>query len=418
MTETVLGYLPVFSPIALQDLANVNNSTTPANGDVLLWSTTTSKWTPATAPGGGVKNNYSATVDPTVNDDADDSYSVGSSWVNTSTERAYVCLDTTVGAAVWKEITPIAQANLSASSVPTTGDDSNDGYAVGSVWVDTTADKAYICTDPSVGAAVWEVITPETLSNLGASVAPTVNDDSSGGYTPGSIWADTTADEAYVCVDASVGAAAWVKITGGSAVQNNYAAVADPTTTDDSGSGYSVGSMWINTNNGLIFACTDASVGAAVWSNLNPPLEGFVAARASTQTYTNNTTTTMSNYAAPRFTVGSPSAFDNSTGVYTVPSDGQYFVFLNASFSPTGTTSSSWVVIMSINDGATEAPFELRVTGGGTSSSFGMSSVSTVFNLTSGGSVYSQVFQSTGGDISADATDDACTFGVMKLRVM
>lgn len=46
-------------------------------------------------------------------------------------------------------------------------------------------------------------------SNLGASAAPTVNDDSGGGYAIGSIWVDTTADNVYMAVDVTVGAAVW-----------------------------------------------------------------------------------------------------------------------------------------------------------------------------------------------------------------
>lgn len=45
--------------------------------------------------------------------------------------------------------------NWSASSAPTTGDDSGDGYVVGSRWIDTTNDKEYVCLDNSAGAAVW-----------------------------------------------------------------------------------------------------------------------------------------------------------------------------------------------------------------------------------------------------------------------
>jgi hypothetical protein len=51
------------------------------------------------------------------------------------------------------------------------------------------------------------------LSNLSAAVAPTVNEDSGDGYAIGSFWLDTTADDAYICLDASVGAALWKKIT-------------------------------------------------------------------------------------------------------------------------------------------------------------------------------------------------------------
>ncbi|MDQ3803274.1 MAG: hypothetical protein M3416_05405 [Acidobacteriota bacterium] len=51
------------------------------------------------------------------------------------------------------------KSNLAASAAPA-NEDSGDGYAVGSVWIDTTADDAYVCLDASVGAAVWKKTTP------------------------------------------------------------------------------------------------------------------------------------------------------------------------------------------------------------------------------------------------------------------
>jgi len=42
-----------------------------------------------------------------------------------------------------------------ATTAPGVGDDSGDGYAVGSIWVDVTGDAAYICVDATGGAAVW-----------------------------------------------------------------------------------------------------------------------------------------------------------------------------------------------------------------------------------------------------------------------
>ena len=47
-------------------------------------------------------NNYSATTAPTVNEDSGDGYSVGSVWVDVNNDTLYTCLDSTVGAAVWK----------------------------------------------------------------------------------------------------------------------------------------------------------------------------------------------------------------------------------------------------------------------------------------------------------------------------
>lgn len=45
---------------------------------------------------------------------------------------------------------------INATAAPTVNDDAGDGYSVGSLWVDTTNDKTYQCTDDTVGAAVWK----------------------------------------------------------------------------------------------------------------------------------------------------------------------------------------------------------------------------------------------------------------------
>jgi len=46
-------------------------------------------------------NNLTATTDPTVNDDIDDGYAAGSVWLNTTTGVSFVCVDNTAGAAAW-----------------------------------------------------------------------------------------------------------------------------------------------------------------------------------------------------------------------------------------------------------------------------------------------------------------------------
>jgi hypothetical protein len=45
-----------------------------------------------------------ATINPTVNDNAADGYEVGTLWVNTTLDDAFILLDSTVGAAVWTQI--------------------------------------------------------------------------------------------------------------------------------------------------------------------------------------------------------------------------------------------------------------------------------------------------------------------------
>jgi hypothetical protein len=46
-----------------------------------------------------------------------------------------------------------------AAVAPTVTDDATAGYSVNSLWTDTVLDDAYICVDSSNGAAVWKKIT-------------------------------------------------------------------------------------------------------------------------------------------------------------------------------------------------------------------------------------------------------------------
>jgi len=55
---------------------------------------------------------------------------------------------------------------------------------------------------------------PNLKQNLAGTVAPSVTDDvSPGGYSVGSTWIDTVADKAYICLDNTDGAAVWVETT-------------------------------------------------------------------------------------------------------------------------------------------------------------------------------------------------------------
>ena len=49
--------------------------------------------------------------------------------------------------------TPLS--NLAATTAPTQTDDNTQGYAVGSMWIDTVTNSAYVCVDATTGFAVW-----------------------------------------------------------------------------------------------------------------------------------------------------------------------------------------------------------------------------------------------------------------------
>ena len=59
---------------------------------------------PANHGGSGGKNNFGATTVPNSTNDTTEGYAVGSLWYNTSTTLLYICSDSTGSAAVWKQI--------------------------------------------------------------------------------------------------------------------------------------------------------------------------------------------------------------------------------------------------------------------------------------------------------------------------
>lgn len=69
----------------------------------------------------GEKNNFSATVDPTVNDDSTQGYVVGSGWINItpSPARIFMLGDATPGAAQWVDVTDSGGDMLQAVYDPT-----------------------------------------------------------------------------------------------------------------------------------------------------------------------------------------------------------------------------------------------------------------------------------------------------------
>jgi len=162
----------------------------------------------------GVKISYNeALVDPTVNDDVSEAWDIGSRWVNTALGRVWFCVDTTAGAAVWKDV-----SDATAGSHPVTLDtvdpavtnDSNSSFAVGDHWINTAAvpRRAWQATDVSVGAAVWKRVT--NVKNNISTAEPLVTDDANSDYEVGSQWFESQLQELYICTDATVGAAIWL----------------------------------------------------------------------------------------------------------------------------------------------------------------------------------------------------------------
>ena len=228
---------------------------------------------------GLAKNNLAATTDPGVGDDSADGYAVGSEWINVTLDRAFKCLDATDGAAVWKrtdnETVTVLLNNFAATTNPAATDDASEGYAVGSQWVNVTLDRSYRCVDATTDAAVWKRTDNDgVLNNFAATTDPGTGDDSGDGYAVGSQWVNVSADRAWICTDATTTAAVWERTDYEPVILNNYTATTDPAAGDDGADGYSVGSEWINVTLDKSWKCVDATNGAAVWSQTNAAASG------------------------------------------------------------------------------------------------------------------------------------------------
>lgn len=57
------------------------------------------------------------------------------------------------------------QSNFAAAVDPAVGNDSSEGYAVGSKWYNTATGGWWLCTDATAGAAVWQPLARRDADN-------------------------------------------------------------------------------------------------------------------------------------------------------------------------------------------------------------------------------------------------------------
>jgi len=161
----------------------------------------------ATAAAGSHPVQTSAS-DPTATDDANSGYDIGHHWINTTALRIFQAQDVTIGAAVWERIDS-PKTNIDTAD-PTTAADNTQGYEIHSVWVNTNSSppRSWVALDVSTGAAVW--VRQSNVKNNIATAEPLQTDDANDDYEIGSQWFESTLQELYICTDATVGAAVWL----------------------------------------------------------------------------------------------------------------------------------------------------------------------------------------------------------------
>lgn len=67
-------------------------------------------------------DNFTATADPGVTNDVDEGYTVGSRWLNTTTGALYFCTDNSDGAAVWEPLNEVVVVDSDATRTLTDAD--------------------------------------------------------------------------------------------------------------------------------------------------------------------------------------------------------------------------------------------------------------------------------------------------------
>lgn len=120
---------------------------------------------PAPQPfGSSAKNNFTATVSPTVNDDNTLGYSAGSTWVNTVTEVYYVCTDAGTGVADWVPVLPVG----TTAGTVAAGDDSR---ITGAIQTGATAGGDLGGTLPNPQVVATHLASPLPLGQGGTGSA-------------------------------------------------------------------------------------------------------------------------------------------------------------------------------------------------------------------------------------------------------
>lgn len=183
------------------------------------------------------------------------------------------------------------KTNLGSAANPGTGDDNTAGYGIGSRWINTTLDKEFVCLDITTGAAVWTETTGGGGGMSDAEVKTAYENNANTNEFDDAEQSKLAAIEASADVtDAGNVAAAgavmdsdvsegegFLRKTGAGAyeaIKSNIGATVDPDANDDTGDGYVVGSIWINTTGDAVFQCVDNTSTAAVWKNLSAGAAG------------------------------------------------------------------------------------------------------------------------------------------------
>jgi hypothetical protein len=204
-----------------------------------------------------ILNNYTAVVDPNGGNDSSQGYSIGSIWINSAgIVRLFIARSVGVGTAQW---------DLSANSNAITTI-VNDGAGFGEIFINKIGTTAHLRRIASSSTNILSVNDTEISLNVA-------------NLTPSSVGLSLLENTKYV-----------------------HRSNVNPTVNDDSSQNYAVGNLWANYALGTLYLATSVSVGSAVWVLIAP----FASARNDND-YTartgasTNVQTSFSGVGVPQF---------------------------------------------------------------------------------------------------------------------
>ena len=101
----------------------------------------------------------------------------------------------------------LGSQTFTGTAAPATDNDASRGYLNGDVWVDTTSDKVYVCADNTNNAAIWkEMAAADVLGAVTVAASnPTTSHNLAAGYAGGAVWLNSSTHAVFVLVIAASG---------------------------------------------------------------------------------------------------------------------------------------------------------------------------------------------------------------------
>jgi hypothetical protein len=168
------------------------------DGPQISLTTSISGFLPALNGGVNGRNNNTATTDPQATDDFSNGYSVGSLWLNTTTDRAHICTDSSTSAAQWSEIVLIPSTNVITPKITNTVDLGSGSLQFKDLYVDGIGNIDSIFADniaTTANATIGGTATINNLTTTGAVsigstisiIGGTINNTPIGATTPSTV---------------------------------------------------------------------------------------------------------------------------------------------------------------------------------------------------------------------------------------